>query len=517
MKDDWSMNPGSGDGFSGGDGSWGGAPQQEPAPGEWNPSGKTGQASGAWNPTGGTGTPARGERRTAPGGKGKWYWPLTLLSLGLVCVLSLLMCFATRNVKERPLWLMGLIFMVPAGTMFFSAMLLEFSAGVMTPSGSRKPQVIVAVVATALTFLVGCLCDFLYLHGGFLKDAGANFVFAVDWGDAMADPTGNEEETCADVMDALALKLLARMPRYADAGLLTFGWETEKQVPILKTTGEGKMAISGALAGRPEDPEGASFVSAAEDALAMAEAAGNGLPVNLLILTSGLEAAWEIDENGQYRDLTEDPALKERLLSNKDTCDAQIARCKDAGVKVFVITPDGTASEGLRKLAEESGGKVIPAAAALEDKDLAALVPDGDMLRAHYPVAKVLTLVMFLLEGLVIGICISIMLSRQGQRRWQMLISPLAGIACFALVKLAGQYPVSPIGGEKLWWLWEGLCFLPLGCIFMRRNDGAAAETPPAPADPWSARGGGKPAAPQERKAPEKNGGSGNGFDSVGW
>lgn len=104
--------------------------------------------------------------------KGGWHWPLTLLALILVSGLSIGMSFLTRDVPNRPIWMMGLLFMVPAGAMFFAAMLMEFATGAMTEKLSRPTQIKVAIIATALTFLVGCLFDAVYIYGGYFQESG---------------------------------------------------------------------------------------------------------------------------------------------------------------------------------------------------------------------------------------------------------------------------------------------------------------------------------------------------------
>lgn len=64
---------------------------------------------------------------------------------------------------------MGVIFLVPAGSMLIAAMFIEFTRGVMTQSYSRGRQLMVAIIAVILTSVVGCVCDGIYLIGATLK------------------------------------------------------------------------------------------------------------------------------------------------------------------------------------------------------------------------------------------------------------------------------------------------------------------------------------------------------------
>ena len=105
-------------------------------------------------------------QRAGGSGGGRWHIPLTLLALLAVGAFSFLMSYLTRDVMNRLIWMMGLLFMVPAGTMFFSALVMEFQMGAMTPRLNRSMQIRIAVVATLLTFIVGSACDAIYLLGG---------------------------------------------------------------------------------------------------------------------------------------------------------------------------------------------------------------------------------------------------------------------------------------------------------------------------------------------------------------
>lgn len=400
--------------------------------------------------------------------RGSWFVPLTVLGLCLVGGLSLLMCFLTKDVKDRPVWLMGLIFMVPAGAMFFSAMLLEFKTGAMTPSTSRRPQVIVAVVATLLTFMVGCICDAIYLYGC-IRDAGVNFVLAVDRGDTITWSAYDTEESPArgDELNACARRLVEKMPKYTDVGLLTFEWELLSVQPIQKATKDYKTALPGMLQGG--GGTGVSFYAALDAAVTMAEAAQNELPTRVVLLTGGDEAVYLLDENGDvFDEIADQAAYSVKTIAQEQGQQQIIQRMQDANCTLYVISPTGEIDPGLEAVVTQTGGLSVSIAEAETVPQFVSIVTvDGDMLRATTTPAKVLTGIMLVLEGLVTGICLSIMLSVTGQKRAQVLISPLMAILSFAMVKLLGTPEANPVG---MWWLWEGLSFLPLGVIFMTSN-----------------------------------------------
>ena len=88
-----------------------------------------------------------------------------------------------------------------------------------------------------------------------------------------------------------------------------------------------------------------------------------------------------------------------------------------------------------------------------------------DLVRNRDRAALIITFIMLLLEGLSLGICLSLMLSSAGQFRAQYIISPIMGILAFVLLKLVWKT-------EDLtnWWVAEGCCFSLLGIVFMKKN-----------------------------------------------
>ena len=432
-----------------------------------------------------SGGKARSKRTTL---RGEWFFPLSLLGLCLVGGLSILMCFLTKDVKDRPLWLMGLIFMVPAGALFFSAMLLEFKTGAMTPSTSRKPQVIVAVVATLLTFLVGCVCDAIYLYGC-IRNAGVNFVLAVDRGDTITWDAYDAEGSPArgEELNACAQRLVEKMPKYTDVGLVTFEWDILSVQPVQKASNKFKEAFPGML--QDGGYSGVSFYTALDTAVTVAEAAKNNLPTRIILLTGGDEAVYLIDENGDVFDTIDNQEAYSVLTIAQEQGQQQIIdRLTAANCILYVISPTGEIDPGLANVVTRTGGLSVSIAEAGTVPQFVSLVTvDGDMLRATTTPAKVLTGVMLVLEGLVMGICLSIMLSVARQKRVQMIISPVMAILSFAMVKLMGTPESNPVG---LWWLWEGLSFLPLGVIFMTSNGNTSAPARQSTGGDWGMSGG---------------------------
>jgi len=401
------------------------------------------------------------------------------------------MSWLTRDVRDRPIWMMGLIFMIPAGAMFFTAMFLEFRTGAMTPATSRKPQVIVAIVATILTFAVGCICDAIYLYGGFIRDAGVKFIFAIDRGDTIDWDAYDEENspTRGDELNSCANELLAKMPKYTDVGLITYSWQPLETFAFSKADDAYKAAFPDLITARGD--EGVSYINTLNAAISLSEQDTKKLPTRILLFTGGDEAVYLLDDNGDvHSSISENDNELGYILSSPEARAQIIQQLKDAGCTLYVISPTGQISESLQEVVTETGGiSVSIEEAAVTPEFVSIITVDGDMLRSSSRSAKILSLIMLLLEGLGIGICISIMLSTVGQKRFQMILSPLMGALSFVLVKLIGTPDSNPLG---LWWLWEGLSFLPLGLIFMKKNiiqkqsfTGGSETAPSQPMDSW--------------------------------
>ena len=385
------------------------------------------------------------QKQTVAGG---WHWLLTLLSLGLVGGLSFLMAFLTKDVQERPVWMMGLIFAVPAGAMFFSAMLLEFTTGAMTPAVSRISQVRVAAAATLATFLVACLCDGVYLLGGFVGDSSDNLIFL----DYERKITGNSptDQALMKVLDDLYLKAGKRV----ETALFMFSTEQEDTdqhsvIPLKPFTKEHLEKMREALI---EGKKNTSSVYGHQRAYEMVENSENGKPTRIVIICDGSL----IYGNETY---------------TKEDWDRDLERLKKDQIKLYFMG-NGTPDEGMLYMTEHSGGATVMGygtESVLEN--LQTFVhADGDMVRAETVSAKALCGAMLGLEGSVIGLGLMLLLSVHGQKRFQAVLSPILGILAFLLLKILPR----PEGIPQ--WILEGIAFSLFGLVFMRRNNTGAGK-----------------------------------------
>ena len=396
---------------------------------------------------------ASSSQRTGTGG---WHWLLSLIAIVIVALFSFAMAYLTRRVEERPVWMMGLIFMIPAAALMLAAIMVESATSAMTPGTSRKPQIILAIVATIATFLVGCICDLIYL-AGFRKPpmpamSVYNRITVSDRIILVKDRTlsMNENDVQQQAVDAVSL-ILDRAGENWEIGYV----DDTASIAPQAATAEAKQQLLAAANIAPD--RGRLYYSTVlSEALTMA--AGGERTTRIVLFTDGAHP-WS--ENGDG-DLTE----------------AMTA----AGAQVWCIAPEGTALDPvLEGLIVRTGGKRLKPSEALavtdqiehtafEEKVAPAehqqeLNLQLDLVRNQDRSAQIITFVMLLLEGLSLGICLSLMMSSAGQFRAQYIISPLMGVAAFVLLKLIWKSD-----DLSTWWIKEGICFSLLGIVFMRKN-----------------------------------------------
>ena len=399
-------------------------------------------------------------RRTADSGlqpgSGGWHWLQTVISLVIVGLLSMLCAWLTRTVEERPVWMMGLIFMVPTAALMAATLLVEKNTSAMTPVTSRKPQLKFALIATVLTFLVACICDLVYLYG-FKKPLTPSITVNVAYETSdrlviVTDPTYSMAQSDAGALaSGISASILDRCSPDWEVGLVS----GSTSVGVSALSGEQKTRLLAEINKSPDQGR-LYYQDSVIAALGMAEQAGNDRPTRILLLTDGLHT-WSRDED---TDLTE--------------------RCRKANASVSCVLLGSELDPVLTALIRATGGKILSAGNAgsiLEGMQstryTSSVIPASveeklklDLLRNREPSAILICCIMLLLEGLSLGICISLMLSVKGQFRFQNILSPLMGILAFVLLK----YIWDNDDIATTWWLKEGIAFSLLGIVVMKRN-----------------------------------------------
>ena len=396
---------------------------------------------------------ASSAKRTGTGG---WHWLLSAVAILTVALCSFGMAFLTRRVEERPVWMMGLIFMVPTAALMLAAMMVEGATSAMTPGTSRKPQIIVAIAATVITFLVGCICDLIYLEGFRKPPAQARSEYqkttVSDRLILVKDRTLSMSRADANAQAVEAITaILERAEENWEIGF-TDGVEV---INPLRADAERKQQLTDAAKTEPDQGR-LYYRTVLSDALKMA--AGGERATRIVLFTDGAHP-WSENGGGD---------LTEAMIS--------------ANAAVYCVIPDGVSMDPvLEKLIDRTGGKKLNPSEVLTATDQferpcfeenvkpaehqEELNLQLDLVRNRDRSAQIITFVMLLLEGLSLGICLSLMLSTAGQFRAQYIISPLMGVLAFILLKLV--WKTDDLSG---WWIAEGICFSLLGVVFMKKN-----------------------------------------------
>lgn len=410
-------------------------------------------------------------RTPVPSGGGRWHWPLTLSAFCTVAVLSMGMAFLTRNMAERPIVVMGLIFMIPAAALMLGSMLVESATSAMTPGDSRKGQVAAAIMAVVATFLVGCLCDLIYLNGFKGQD---RIVMVVDKSPSMkADASG---KTYNDLAQDAIEALLDSMGEGDMVGAVAFENEVMSSVPLAGKTADQAARVRDVIRTPLPPYGGTDFYAALDGAIRMAEQGLSGKDggARIVIITDGGIERWWKGIDGKKS--AEIEPYRQEIIS----------RCRDLDLSISGIQIGKEMTQDLQGVIEATGGQVYMAQDAetiLSGVTQAASIKDKDLMRSDTSSAKLITFVMLVLEGAALGACLSIMLSRRGQFRFQYILSPVMGLLAFLALKLVFPHVITE---EAYLWLAEGISLSLLGVVFMRRNDapGPRRVSPQAPVNP---------------------------------
>ena len=142
-----------------------------------------------------------------------------------------------------------------------------------------------------------------------------------------------------------------------------------------------------------------------------------------------------------------------------------IARCAADGISISCVKLMDDIDFTLADVVQMSGGQgvIVDNASQLAGGMTTVSAYYYDLLRDREPASVAIAGVLFVLEGLVLGIALSLMLSHQRQKRFQLLLSPLMGIVAFLICKPLA-YPLAPA------WVNEAVMFALFGIVLMRKN-----------------------------------------------
>jgi len=382
---------------------------------------------------------------------GPWDVLLTVITLGATAAAAFLMAYLTKDIATRPFWLLGLCFAVPVAALMFSAWCKEKIFPSMTPNTSRKAQLILVLCSILAAAVVGCFSQFSNKEAAeaVVQEGWSNALIILDKSGSMNDGVKNENATSA------VIRLVEKMNEDTRVGLLIdVDWERKEfddhMIPIAPLTNDHRAEIV-SMAGYFSDGV-AEFKSSLEKAYEMISNEEDPSTFTILYLSDGVDY-YDDDVN--------------MALNAKDFYE----RFNLLGVKINYIYVDANHSNELEKLAELTSGTSIYAVHADEITDKMQQIATvttlvyKDALRDinDSTLAKIVTAVLLLLLGILIGFSLTIMFSLQGQKRAQLIISPLMALSAFLL--LAFGKDIIPTA-----WIREGIAFSLLGVVIMRCN-----------------------------------------------
>lgn len=410
-------------------------------------------------------------------GGGGLHIPLALLSLLLTAGASFGMAWLTRDIPQRGALLLGCTFALPALTVMLTALVLEKINSAMTPSYSRKGQLGVAAVTVLVCFIIGCFGEVV---SGFsmYKPVEAtptptpaptptpyvappqyNYILLLDKSSSML---GSYNAECVNAVNAF----LEDTADDVYVGVVAFSDEiigSSNPVPMGNRKDADLQDVIGQI------PQGLTdFVLPIQEALQMIS--GTDLPADratrVILVTDG---------SSDIEDETAETFI-------------QLFHDNNASLSCLQITTYTTPA--VEKMVKETGGML------LEVKDVDKLhetlllasqsepTPSPTPTPAPTPTPEPIIVkdvlrevsshsrseswrsslwtsaIMLVAEGLAIGVALTLMLSRRGQRRFQPALSVLMGVAAVLLLILP----------ETGTWLNEAAAFSCFGLVLMKKN-----------------------------------------------
>lgn len=400
------------------------------------------------------------EKRSNSVGGGSLDIGLTVAALLAVAVVSFALAYLTKEIVSRPFWLLGICNAAPVAALMGVVVLKEKIAPSMTPSTSRKSQTLLAVCSVLMAFVVGCFCQISNVEA---REPRTELV-GEGWSDLLIilDKSGSMSKDNRDQAASKAVKkLVSQMDDEAQvAMLIDVGWKENNTGSDIVPLSERRLDFAPLSAQRKKLLEMAEFPLYINENFPRA-----------------FDVAFEMLE--QYKVEGKRPTIL--MISDGADCTNKFRavnyadRLNEMNVKVYYLYVDPDFSGEVSALAESTGGSsfyVSNLDKLAEKMQEVVKIPVyetvyRDALRDIQisDSAKIVTGSLLLVLGALIGISLTIMLSLQGQRRFQMILSPLMAALAFLLL----AYGKEVISED---WVREGTAFTLLGVVLMRSNRG---------------------------------------------
>lgn len=410
-------------------------------------------------------------------GGGGLHIPLALLSLLLTAGASFGMAWLTRDIPQRGALLLGCTFALPALTVMLTALVLEKMNSAMTPSYSRKGQLGVAAVTVLVCFIIGCFGEVV---SGFsmYKPVEAtptptpaptptpyvappqyNYILLLDKSGSME---GRYNVECVNAVNAF----LEATPDDVYVGVVAFSDEiigSSNPVPM----GNRKDADLQSVI--RQTPRGLTdFVLPIQEALQMIS--DTDLPADratrVILVTDGSSDIEDETAETFIQLFHDNNASLSCLQITTYTTPAVEKMVKETGGMLLEVKDVDKLHETLL-LASQSEPTPSPTPTPVPTPTPEPIIIK-DVLREASSHSRSeswrsslwTSAIMLVAEGLAIGVALTLMLSRRGQRRFQPVLSVLMGVAAVLLLILP----------ETGTWLNEAAAFSCFGLVLMKKN-----------------------------------------------
>jgi energy-converting hydrogenase Eha subunit A len=439
-----------------------------------------------------------------PGGSGSLSWGMALTAFLSVAAVSFLVAYLTRYTEEnpaRPSWVLAICFSAPVAALMLSVFLKEKIHPTMTPSSSRKYQLLLALASVLLAAVVGAMCHVtneeahissrtvqkevktqkevpvqkqVKVQKQEVREGWSDVMIILDKSGSMKIGDNPPDPPCTQAVT----DLVNMMDDDAQVALLLdYQWNGNQPTYYIDFAplAANRAAIREKAA---IEPSGLTdFTKALQYACKMVESRkSSGRDLAIIYLTDGGDSL---------------------LVSDF------VDRLKAKNVKFYYIYVGNSYSKDMDALAKQTGGKgidatkldhlkedmreitrteVIETVEVMETVEVTEMVEVtetveetvlvySDALRDinKSPKAMAVTGGLLLVLGLLIGFTLTIMFSLQGQKRFQLVLSPLMAILAFLLLVFGDK--VIPEEGRR--WILEGIAFSLLGIVLMKSNIGS--------------------------------------------
>ena len=370
---------------------------------------------------------------------GGWCIPLTIASLLCIGVTFLLAYFTKDTFRSVPLF--GLVFALPIILLMLLVLGIESFLTPMNPRYSRKYQTLIAACIAGLYLFSGCLGEFFHEHV-VIQGQNANVIILLDKSGSMAlspEKDGSSyDELCVDALE----NLLNNVPPTTNIGFIAFDSDILSNVPI-DIASHNKSKIFSQMKMSPTG--GTDFEKPLT--LALNSLPSSHPPTKVLLITDG---------NGS--------------LGSDSTLQWFQTTCKEKNASIYYVyinQPEPYAD--LQKLVEQTNGKSVSVdnASSILDtlQNLNLFVAEDDLFHTVPKKQRDVIINCFIqiIPSIALGFALFLMLSRQGQKRVQLILTPFLGIAAFFIMNFV-HFEHDSI------WLSEAIAqSLPL-LVFMRKN-----------------------------------------------